>query len=117
MYSETTSDAAFSRVAAALDPFAVDCAITVALKITDDTCKMNETQRALFMQLYDALEGATSELFDADVHELIAAGRTVPTQEILSKIGELRTMAMERISRPKMKAFKAMVRQSIAEQC
>jgi hypothetical protein len=115
MYSETKPDAAVARTAATFDSFAVDCAITVALKITDDTCKMNDAQRALFMQLYDALGCAPSELFDADIHDLIAAGRTAPTPELLDEIGRLRTMAMERITRPKMKAFKAAVRASVAE--
>ena len=33
-------------IASSLDAFEVDCAITVALKITDDSCKMDDEQRA-----------------------------------------------------------------------
>jgi len=63
-----------TAVAAGLDGFESDCAITVALKITDDSCKMDAQQRALFMALYDALQQPESELFDADIHALIESG-------------------------------------------
>jgi len=36
------------KVAAALDIFACDCAVTVALKIADDSCKMDD-ERPHFM--------------------------------------------------------------------
>jgi len=97
-------------IAAALDPFDVDCAITVALKITDDTCKMNDEQRALFMALYDALPDEETVLFEPAVFPLIEKGRTAPTPSVVAEIGTLREMAMEKITRPKMKAFKASIR-------
>ena len=105
-----------ARVAASLDPFDTDCAITVALKITDDTCKMDEEQRALFMALYDALPSRQTELFDDGVFDLIALGRTAPSASVYAEIKPLRQMAMDTITRPKMKAFKAAIRKKMVVQ-
>jgi hypothetical protein len=102
-----------AHIAASLDAFDTDCAITVALKITDDTCKMEAEQRALFMALYDALPAKTSVFFDANVFDLIAAGRTAPSPEIFAAVKPLREAAMEMITRPKMKAFKASIRKKM----
>lgn len=99
-----------ASVAEQLSPFERDCAITVALKITDDSCKMDEEQRALFMALYDALSSQESELFVSTVFSLIEIGRNDPSAFVFSEIKNLREMAMEKITRPKMKAFKADVR-------
>lgn len=101
-------------IAASLDQFEIDCAITVALKITDDSCKMDEEQRAVFMALYDALPSLQSDLFDESVFGLIEIGRNNPSSFIFSEIRKLREMAMDAISQPKMKAFKAMVRELLA---
>ncbi len=100
-------------MANSLDTFERDCAITVALKITDDTCKMDEYEKSIFMALYDAIEAKQSDYFDKSVFELIAQGRKTPTAQIYSKIKTLRQAAMEMITRPNMKAFKAGVRDKI----
>jgi hypothetical protein len=105
-----------TKIAAGLDMFEIDCAITVALKITDDSCKMDEQQRALFMALYDHLPEPKTELFDETVFHLIEIGRKNPSSFIFSEIRELREMAMEEITRPKMKAFKASIRKKITAQ-
>ncbi len=102
-----------SQVAAALDPFEVDCAITVALKITDDSCKMDELQRALFMALYDLIPVPDTHLFDDTVFSLIDIGRKNPSSFVFSEIRQLREMAMDTITRPKMKAFKAAIRKRL----
>ena len=99
-----------AAIGAGLDTFGIDCAITVALKITDDSCKMDDEQRALFMALYDTLDAPESAFFDASVLALIAAGRETPSAAIFAEIKPLRQEAMDRITRPKMKAFKAMIR-------
>lgn len=104
------------QIAAGLDLFGVDCAITVALKITDDSCKMDDAQRAPFMALYDALPGRESTLFDSSVFDLIEIGRNDPTAFVFGEIRDLRQMAMDAIGRPKMKAFKAFVRAQLQEQ-
>jgi hypothetical protein len=105
-----------AAVAATLDLFETDCAITVALKITDDSCKMDDEQRALFMTLYDHLPDRQTTIFDETVFHLIEIGRNNPSAFIFSEIRELREMAMEKITRPKMKAFKASIRKKITAQ-
>ncbi|WP_310440549.1 hypothetical protein [Sulfuricurvum sp.] len=102
-----------AKVASDLDPFACDCAVTVALKITDDSCKMDEEQRALFMALYDHLSPYKSTLFDDTIHELIHQGRINPTAALYTQIKKEREMAMAVITQEKMKMFKASVRGSL----
>lgn len=99
-----------NKVAARLDTFGRDCAVTVALKISDDSCKMDEEQRSVFMALYDALETFESELFDESVNTLIHSARTAPTAALYAQIKKEREMAMAIITQEKMKAFKASVR-------
>ncbi|UFS61652.1 hypothetical protein LOH54_08245 [Sulfurimonas sp. HSL-3221] len=99
-----------AEIAAALSPFEIDCAITVALKISDDTCKMGTGQRALFMALYDLVPDKSSAMFTEDVHALILQGRSALSDEIAAAIKPLRESAMDAITRPKMKAFKASIR-------
>lgn len=108
------SNSQIQSVAATLDPFEIDCAITVALKITDDSCKMDDEQRALFMTLYDHLPHLPSKMFEETVFELITIGRNDPSAFVFSEIKGLREAAMEQITRPKMKAFKAAVRARLA---
>jgi len=102
-----------TKVAARLDTFSRDCAVTVALKISDDSCKMDEEQRSVFMALYDALEPSNSELFDESVYALIHTARTFPTATIFAQIKKEREMAMAIITQEKMKAFKASVRAAL----
>lgn len=103
----------FAKVAADLDTFARDCAVTVALKITDDSCKMDDEQRALFMELYDALPAYESAIFDASVHDLIREGRNAPSALVFGRIKNERERAMAIITKEKMKTFKATVRGSL----
>lgn len=102
-----------AKVASDLDPFACDCAVTVALKITDDSCKMDEEQRVIFMTLYDHLLPYTSTLFDDTIHELIHQARISPTAALYAQIKKEREMAMAVITQEKMKMFKASIRGSL----
>lgn len=102
-----------TKIAAGLDPFGRDCAVTVALKITDDSCKMDDDQKALFMALYDALESYTSQIFDHSVHTLIQEARSAPTVGHFEQIKQEREMAMAIITQEKMKSFKASVRAAL----
>lgn len=88
----------------------VDCAITVALKILDKKCQMDEASQALFMQVYDAVSEKESRLFKHSLHETIAAARKIACLETLDEIHRQRLYAMEMIPKPTMKAFKAKVR-------
>lgn len=98
-----------------LDSFHRDCAITVALKIADDSCKMDEYERSIFMKLYNALDSDDTEFFEKTVFSVISQAQKSPSAQIYSQIKTLREAAMEMITRPKMKAFKAFVRQQISE--
>lgn len=102
-----------AKVARDLDIFARDCAVTVALKIADDSCKMDDEQRALFVDLYDALSPYESAIFTKDIHELIHELRLSPTPALLERTKKEREMAMAIITQEKMKLFKASVRGSL----
>ncbi|MDP3464828.1 MAG: hypothetical protein Q8R86_03540 [Sulfuricurvum sp.] len=102
-----------AKVATSLDIFAKDCAVTVALKISDDSCKMGEDGRAVFMALYDALEPFKSDLFDESVYSLIHTARNFPTAALFAQIKKERERAMAIITQEKMKLFKASVRGSL----
>jgi hypothetical protein len=101
------------KVAAGLDVFACDCAVTVALKIADDSCKMDDEQRSLFMSLYDALSPYESVIFNDSIHELIAQMRENPTATLYGAVKYERERAMAIITQEKMKLFKASVRGSL----
>ncbi|MDD2266837.1 hypothetical protein [Sulfuricurvum sp.] len=101
------------KVASDLDIFARDCAVTVALKITDDSCKMDDEQRAVFMALYDALDPYESQIFDESIHTLIREARSTPTAALYAQIKKEREMAMAIITQEKMKSFKSFVRASL----
>lgn len=102
-------------VAANFDAFERDCCITVALKITDDSCKMDEYEKSIFMMFYDNLPSKESEFFSEDVFEIIALGRISPSAKVYAEIKKLRESAMDMISRPKMKAFKASIREKLLD--
>lgn len=100
----------YTKVAADLDTFGRDCAVTVALKITDDSCKMDEEQRSLFMALYDALPPYESDFFTHEIHSLIQEARNTPDTTLFERIKKEREMAMAIITQERMKRFKASVR-------
>lgn len=108
MYDFSKVDALASK----LEPFEQFCTITLALKIADDTCKMDDYERSLFMALYDAMP-KQSDLFDKQLFETIKEARTNPSAQIFAKIKPLRENAMQTITRPKMKEFKASVRERL----
>lgn len=98
------------KIAAGLTAIERECLVTLALKITDDTCKMDTDERDVFMRLYDTFDSIETSYFDAIVFELIAQGRSSPTSAITAKIKPYRTSGMDHIGRDAMKAFKAAVR-------
>ena len=103
------------KVAQELDLFHKDCAVTVALKIADDSCKMDEYERSVFMNVYNALPRYAPGLYDNSVFEVIERAQREPDAKTFARIKALREYAMEVITRPKMKAFKAYVRQCLSE--
>jgi hypothetical protein len=101
-------------VAKEMNHFECDCAITVALKISDDSCKMDEYEKHVFMLLYDALDPKETDFFEKDVFDIIQKGRNYPSAHIYSQIKERREAAMDFITRPRMKAFKAEIRKRLS---
>ena len=103
------------QLANSLSDFERDCAITVALKIVDETCKMDEYDKSIFIRLYDAIEQKQSNYFAQEVFIIIQEARHMPSAQLYAKIKKYREEAMEMITRPKMKAFKAGVRTALSE--
>lgn len=99
--------------ASSLGAFERYCAITVALKIADESCKMDAYEKDVFMRLYEALPADERLPNEDDTHTLIKEAIHAPSAKTYAKIKRLREEAMEIITRPKMKAFKAMVRVKI----
>ena len=97
-----------------LDEMQNECMVTLALKIVDDTCKMDDYERSVFMKLYDALPEYKSVFFDDEIFAIIALGREKPTAQIFATIKPLREAGMEYVSRPHMKAFKAEIRRLLS---
>ncbi len=100
-------------VAKNLDPMQNECMITLALKIVDDSCKMDDYERGVFMQVYDAMPHYHSDFFEPDIFDLITETRHSPTAMLFAKIKPFRQAGMEYVSRPAMKSFKAYVRQEL----
>ncbi|MBS1145411.1 MAG: hypothetical protein H6R14_2817 [Proteobacteria bacterium] len=94
----------------ALSPSDVDCATTVMLKILDGKCKMSELDKVVMAVLYDALKDRPGLRFGADYHALIAGARAQADEALKNLIYEKRVLAETELSRPVMKAFKAMIR-------
>jgi len=95
-----------------LSPIHVDCATTVMLKILDGKCKMKAAEKIVMQLLYDGVKSLPGQLLDASTHALIADARKSCDEAMKSIIYEQRLLAETAISRPVMKAFKAMIRQT-----
>lgn len=88
----------------------VDCATAVMLKILDGKCKMGAVEKTVMAALYDVLRGRPGERFGEVEHGLIAMARHGASEALRNTIYEHRVLAETAISRPVMKAFKAMIR-------
>nr|MBP6188377.1 hypothetical protein [Azonexus sp.] len=87
-----------------------DCATTVMLKILDGKCKMGSVDKVVMEALYDALKDRPGLRFGDAFHALIAEARRESSEALRSFIYEKRVLAETELSRPVMKAFKAMIR-------
>ena len=93
-----------------LTPSDVDCATAVMLKILDGKCKMGEGEKRVMAALYDALRHRPGQRFGDAEHALIATARRGADEALKMALYERRVLAETAISRPVMKAFKAMIR-------
>jgi hypothetical protein len=89
----------------------IDCITTVMLKILDGKCKMDGVEKIVMTQLYDAVQHRDGERFGGEYHRLIASARQATGEELRDHIYEKRLLAETMLSRPVMKAFKAMIRE------
>ena len=94
----------------ALTPSDIDCATAVMLKILDGKCKMGEVEKTVMAALYDAVRHRPGQRFGPAEHALIATARQGADEAMKNAIYERRVLAETAISRPVMKAFKAMIR-------
>lgn len=94
-----------------LEPIHIDCATTLMLKILDGKCKMNTEEKQVMAVIYDGVKHKPGKLLDPRVHQLIALARIELSAQLIEKIYEQRLYAEQMISRPVMKAYKAMLRQ------
>ena len=94
-----------------LSPSDVDCATTVMLKILDGKCKMGSVDKIVMEALYDALKDRPGLRFGDEFHALIAEARRESSEALRNFIYEKRVLAETELSRPVMKAFKAMIRE------
>lgn len=94
-----------------LTPIQVDCVTTVMLKILDGKCKMPAAEKQVMALLYEAVKAQPGELLSPDLHTLIAAAHGQVDDAMKNSIYEKRLLAETTLSRPVMKAFKAMIRQ------
>jgi hypothetical protein len=83
------------------------------VKILDGKCKMRRGEMQVMARLYDAVKQQPGLRLDPAMHALIASAREGADEALRDQIYELRVLAETTISRPVMKAFKAMIR----EQC
>lgn len=94
------------------EPTHIDCTTAVMLKILDGKCKMDVSEKTVIAVLYDAVKFRPGKLLGDDDHALIARARQATDDALVMDIYERRLMAETMISRPVMKAFKAMLRQA-----
>ena len=89
----------------------VDCTTTVMLKILDGKCKMDKDEKIIMALLYDAVKHQESKLLGEGIHQLIGQALAHMDETTRELIYEQRLYAEQMISRPVMKAYKAMLRQ------
>ena len=93
------------------EPTHIDCVTAVMLKILDGKCRMGETEKAVMTVLYELVRDRPGRLLGRETHELIAAARVSCDDSMVMTVYEQRLLAETMISRPVMKAFKALLRQ------
>lgn len=103
--------AAWARQAT-LTPTDIDCTTTVMLKILDGKCKMNPQEKEIIAVIYDVVKDRPGHILDDTDHRLIARARQGMDDDLVERIYEQRLLAETMISRPVMKAYKAMLRTS-----
>lgn len=94
-----------------LTPIDIDCATAVMLKILDGKCRMPAGEKQVMKALYRQVRSMAGQLLGPETHELIRLAGDTPDETMRLRIYEQRVLAETRIARPRMKAFKAMIRE------
>ena len=92
------------------DPIHIDCTTTVMLKILDGKCKMDPDEKATIAIMYDVVKHRPGKLLDDSHHTLIETARQNLDDDTIMQVYEQRLYAETMITRPVMKAYKAMLR-------
>lgn len=94
-----------------LEPIQIDCVTAIMLKILDGKCKMYPQEKEVLSTIYDVTKHKAGIFLGADIHNLIRIARLGMDEELVNKVYEQRLYAETMISRPVMKAFKAVLRE------
>jgi len=92
------------------EPIHIDCTTTVMLKILDGKCKMDHQEKDTIALMYDVVKHRPGKLLDEPHHQLIDKARQGMDNEMVLQVYEQRLYAETMITRPVMKAYKAMLR-------
>ncbi len=99
------------------EPIEIEYASKLALKMLDDSCKMNAHDREVFFNVYDALCDREDIDFSDDVNKMIQLGRDRNTilakPEYAAAIHACKEEIIPQMLKVHMKAYKQMVRKSI----
>ena len=92
------------------EPVHIDCTTAVMLKILDGKCKMDPQEKDTIAIMYDVIKQRPGKLLNETHHRLIEIARQQSNDDIIMQVYEQRLYAETMISRPVMKAYKAMLR-------
>ena len=93
-----------------IEPVYIDCTTTVMLKILDGKCKMDSQEKDSIAAMYDIVKHRPGNQLTASHHQLIDSARQGMNDETVLQVYEQRLYAETMLTRPVMKAYKAMLR-------
>ena len=105
----TTGRSASWAANAHLEPHEIDCATALMLKIIDGKCRMSAGEKRVMAGIYDVVKQRPGLRLGKEDHDLIARARASADPDLLARVYERRVLAETMISRPVMKAYKAML--------
>lgn len=99
---------------AGFSPSDVDCTFTVMLKILDGKCKMDASEQAALIAIFDTVKYLPRDRLDESILQAIELARPTPTDNIKDKIHKLRVYAESVVPKSTMKEYKKMLREGIS---
>jgi hypothetical protein len=98
------------------EPAHLDCVRAIMLKILDAKCKMGRAEQTALAAVYDVVKDRPGQTLGDGIHELIAAARRQPDDQLRALIHQRRVQAEARIPKPVMKDFKQWLRAALPMQ-